>query len=78
MQCVDSAAHGPGRRTVRLVALLALLASAASCVQDNPGLAPQQGPQITSDTLGACPPGGPDATTAPAGCLDEDGRVVRP
>lgn len=35
-------------------------------------------PVTTSDTLPDCPPGGPDLTTPDAGCLDDDGRVVRP
>lgn len=45
----------------------------------DPGLAPDTGgPRETSDTLGRCPPGGPDVTTPPAGCIDAEGRVQRP
>lgn len=59
-------------------ALVALSALAGCGAQQDPGvpLAPA-GPQITSVTLGPCPPGGPDATTPPAGCLDPDGNVLR-
>lgn len=45
----------------------------------DPGLAPgTDGTRATSDTLGQCPPGGPDDTTPPAGCIDAEGRVQRP
>lgn len=62
----------------RFVVAAGLLA--ASCAADDPPAldTDPSAPAITSDTLGACPPGGPDATTAPAGCLDADGRVLRP
>lgn len=57
----------------------ALLLLAACSQGQDPGLAPgEQGPRQTSATLGQCPPGGPDATTPPAGCLDGEGRVQRP
>ena len=50
----------------------------ASCTQDDPGIGPGEVPATTSDTLPRCPDGRPDATTPVAGCLDQDGRVVRP
>ncbi len=64
----------------RLAVVVFVVAAACSSSQD-PGISPSTidgGPSTTSHTLVACPPGGPDATTPPAGCLDEDGRVVRP
>ena len=63
----------------RVAALLVLLAAACSSGQD-PGITPstESGPTTTSHTLGACPAGGPDATTPPAGCLDADGNVQHP
>lgn len=62
---------------------LALLTAAVllvGCSSDqDPGVEPTSGgPTTTSRTLQPCPPGGPDATTPAAGCLDPDGRVVRP
>ena len=68
-----------GRRagTAALLAL-ALLVSAGCDDGQDPGVPAGDAPAQTSDTLGACPPGGPDATTPPAGCLGEDGRVQRP
>jgi hypothetical protein len=59
--------------------MLALGAVACSSDQD-PGIAPDSsaGTVTTSRPLAPCPPGGPDATTPAAGCLDEDGVVVRP
>jgi hypothetical protein len=66
------------RLCAALVVLSALGASGCGSEQD-PGVpAPASGPVTTSVTLSACPPGGPDATTPPAGCLDDDGTVVRP
>jgi hypothetical protein len=60
------------------VALMVLGAGGCGSEQD-PGVpASPGGPVTTSVTLGDCPPGGPDATTPPAGCLDADGNVVRP
>lgn len=60
------------------VVALALLAGSCASDQD-PGLDTDGDlPATTSDTLGTCPPGGPDETTPSAGCLDDDGRVVRP
>ena len=66
------------RRTRTLVAILALVAGVAACGSDqDPGFTPDTGggPSTTSHTLGTCPPGGPDATTPPAGCLDAEGNV---
>lgn len=65
----------------RAVAIVALVLLTAACSEDqDPGIAPggPDGTNTTSQGLQPCPPGGqPDATTAPAGCLDEDG-VVQP
>lgn len=66
----------------RLVpALLLVLVSVGSCSSgQDPGISPDatSGPTTTSRTLEPCPDGGPDETTSPAGCLDEDGNVLRP
>ena len=65
--------------SLAVAAILAGLVTGAACSGDqDPGLEPQERPAQTSDTLGRCPDGGPDATTPPAGCLDPDGRVVHP
>jgi hypothetical protein len=59
---------------------VALLAASA-CTEDDPPALDLDGvdvPVTTSDTLGTCPAGGPDATTPPAGCLSPDGQVQRP
>jgi hypothetical protein len=65
---------------VRRLAVALLLATTACSSGQDPGLSPGtgQGPTTTSHTLQRCPPGGPDATTPAAGCLDADGTVVRP
>ena len=66
---------------MRRLAVVVFLATAACSSSQDPGIAPvtsDQGPTTTSHVLAPCPAGGPDATTPPAGCLDEDGRVVRP
>lgn len=62
-----------------LLVVVAVAVGGCSTGQD-PGLTEttDQGPTTTSQTLAPCPPGGPDATTPPAGCLDDDGTVVRP
>ncbi len=64
---------------MRRLAAALLLVAACSSGQD-PGITPTSGtgPSTTSRMLEPCPPGGPDATTPPAGCLDEDGNVLRP
>jgi hypothetical protein len=61
-------------------AVLALGALVACSADQEPELVPDGGSTsiTTSRALGPCPPGGPDATTPPAGCLDEDGTVQRP
>lgn len=64
----------PGRA---LALAVALVLGACNDGQD-PGLEPQDPPAESSNTLGRCPAGGPDATTPPAGCLSDDGRVLRP
>lgn len=72
-----TAAHRPMRWLLAAAAVLAL----AGCEADqDPGLDPGvvEGTARTSDTLGTCPPGGPDATTPDAGCLGPDGSVQRP
>lgn len=63
-----------------VVALLALTLSAAACTTDDPPTLDidPDAPRLTSDTLPDCPSAGPDETTPPAGCLDPEGRVVRP
>jgi len=65
---------------VRRLAVALLLATTACSSGQDPGLSPSTdgGPTTTSQTLHPCPPGGPDATTPAAGCLDADGTVVRP
>lgn len=62
------------------VVVVALLAVMGCSSTQEPGIAPSTsaGPSTTSRTLAPCPPGGPDATTPAAGCLDEDGSVVHP
>ena len=65
------------RSTLLAVALISLVA----CSSDqDPGLTPVTagGTATTSRPLQPCPEGGPDATTPAAGCLDAEGRVVRP
>jgi hypothetical protein len=75
---VTGTRHLRGRVAGALVAVAALAATGCGSEQD-PGVpAGPSGPVTTSVTLGTCPPGGPDATTPPAGCLAEDGTVVRP
>lgn len=65
----------------RCLAAVVLVLGVAACESDqDPGLdtRPAGGTVETSDTLGACPPDGPDETTPPAGCLGPDGAVQRP
>lgn len=67
------------RRAAALVVVLVI--SLSACGSEDPGLDPGSGtggPAETSNTLGQCPPGGPDATTPAAGCLGPDGAVLRP
>lgn len=63
---------------VRALALASALVLAACTDGQDPGVPSQDPPAGTSDTLGRCPPGGPDATTPPAGCLSAEGQVLRP
>lgn len=65
----------------RLAGALVLLVSVTACSSgQDPGITPTApgGPSTTSRALLPCPAGGPDDTTGPAGCLDPDGRVLRP
>jgi hypothetical protein len=65
----------------RALLALALLLGVAGCAAgQDPEITPTTGggPATTSRSLQPCPPGGPDATTPAAGCLDDDGVVVRP
>lgn len=66
------------RRRVAVLALVAALALGCSEEQAPDVVPDDTGPSTTSQMLAPCPDGGPDATTPPAGCLDDDGRVVRP
>ncbi len=71
-----------GRRTRALAAAavgVLLMVGVAACGNDqNPGIQPtgSSGPSTTSHLIGSCPPGGPDATTPPVGCLDAHGNLV--
>lgn len=67
------------RDRLAAVVLVGVVLTGCADSQD-PGLVDTPGnePNPTSDTLGRCPDGGPDATTAPAGCIGADGRVQRP
>ncbi len=66
------------KRRLLALALAISLASACSSGQE-PEIAPPSGggPGTTSRSLQPCPFGGPDETTPPAGCLDDEGNVVR-
>lgn len=67
------------KRRLLAVALSVSVAAACSSGQE-PEIAPSSGggPGTTSRSLQPCPSGGPDETTPPAGCLDDDGNVLRP
>ena len=67
----------PGRWLAAVVAAAALVACSAD---QEPEMVPvdDQTTATTSQLLQPCPPGGPDATTPAAGCLGEDGAVLRP
>ena len=67
-------------RRAAVVAVAFVLPLGGCDSNQDPGLAPGavEGSERTSDTLGACPPGGPDVTTPEAGCLGPDGSVLRP
>ena len=66
------------RRT--LLALVLVMGSAGCASGQDPEIAPSTdgGPGTTSNLLPPCPAGGPDATTPAAGCIGDDGKVVRP
>ena len=69
------------RRRLTAVVFAAVLALGACSDGQDPGLDPGLGgdqPGTTSNTLGQCPAGGPDATTPPAGCIGPNGQVLRP
>ena len=71
----------PARRPRRWLLAAAVVLALAGCESDqDPGLDPGvvEGTGRTSDTLGSCPPGGPDATTPDAGCIGPEGSVQRP
>lgn len=79
----DAATAGRRRPSRRrwLVAVIFTVGALAACADNqDPGLidSPGSGADTTSNTLGQCPPGGPDPTTSPAGCIDADGKVQRP
>ena len=63
----------------RLLAAALLVAVAACSSGQDPGVEPaptgRRGSTTTPQLLQPCPPGGPDATTPPAGCVDDDGTV---
>jgi hypothetical protein len=64
---------------VRGLAVALLIALAACSSGQDPGVTSVDGgPTTTSRPLAPCPPGGPDATTPPAGCIGDDGSVLRP
>lgn len=65
---------------IRRFALVLVIAVTGCASGQDPGITPTSdgGPITTSRALVRCPVGGPDATTDPAGCLDADGRVLRP
>ena len=69
-------------RAARAVAAALLLALVACGSAQDPGMTVEtpdgDGPGTTSSPLPACPDGGPDETTPPAGCLGPDGQVLRP
>lgn len=67
------------RRSAAVVTVALLAVTGCTSTQE-PDIAPSTsaGPTTTSRALAPCPPGGPDATTPSAGCLDDDGSVVHP
>ena len=67
----------------RFVAVAVLLLAATACGKNqDPGVVVPEGttggPTTTSHLLSNCPPGGPNTTTPPAGCLGTDGKVLYP
>lgn len=69
-----------GRLRRGLAVACAVGALAACAADQEPELVPADDSTTatTSQALAPCPPGGPDATTPAAGCLAEDGTVLRP
>lgn len=64
----------------RAAASLALLLGVAGCTSDDPPTLELESdaPRVTSDTLPDCSTAGPGETVPRVGCIDEDGRVIRP
>ncbi len=65
----------------RALLAVAILLALAGCAKDqDPEITPQTsgGPATTSRALQPCPADGPDATTSPAGCIGQNGSVMRP
>lgn len=59
-----------------VVVLGASIVAGCNSGQD-PGVTPaSSGPSTTSRLVGPCPDGGPDETTPPVGCLDDEGNLV--
>ena len=63
-----------------LVAGAVVLALGACSRDQDPGIVPTATTRADGETtvpqlIGECPPGGPDTTIPPAGCVDEDGIV---
>ena len=67
------------RRALAAGAVAVLLVAPACSSGQDPGVeqAPtgDRGSTAPPQLLQPCPPGGPDETTPPAGCVDEDGTV---
>jgi hypothetical protein len=72
------------RTALALVAASLLTVGGAACSRDqDPGIVPTASTRAGDTTqpprlLEPCPPGGPDADTPAAGCVDEDGNVLHP
>lgn len=68
------------RAAARALVVAVVLAAAACSSGQDPGVEPapggQPGTTSTPQLLQPCPPGGPDETTPPAGCVDPDGNVL--
>lgn len=62
------------------MALMALVLGVAGCTSDDPPTLEldSDAPRVTSDTLPDCSTAGPGETVPRVGCIDEDGRVIRP
>jgi hypothetical protein len=66
------------RRRARGLVVLALVVW--GCTSDDPPTLEldSDAPGVTSDTLPDCRAASPGETKSPAGCIGEDGRVIRP